>query len=93
MLNCFFLGTSRPLRQQGMHSVHPLPAVHSSTVTGDLVLVVFKVKLIIIAQLPMAKTQSKKGWEGEAEGVPCLHLPSVHNQQTKQTIVWGDPLC
>lgn len=34
-----------------MHLVHPLPAVHRSTVTWNLVLVIFKVKLIIIAEL------------------------------------------
>lgn len=34
-----------------MHSVHPLPAVHRSTVTWDLVLVIFKVKLVVIAEL------------------------------------------
>lgn len=44
------LGTSRPPRR-GVASVHPLAAVHGSTVTGDLVLVVLKVKLIVIAQL------------------------------------------
>lgn len=36
---------------RNMHSVHPLPAVHGATVTGDLVLVVLKVKLIVIAKL------------------------------------------
>lgn len=50
------LGTSRPPRR-GVASVHPLAAVHGSTVTGDLVLVVLKVKLIVIAQLPAKDTQ------------------------------------
>lgn len=43
-------GTSRPPRR-GVASVHPLAAIHGSAVTGDLVLVVLKVKLIVIAQL------------------------------------------
>lgn len=46
---------------RNMHSVHPLPAVHGATVTGDLVLVVLKVKLIVIAKLPTAKTQRQQG--------------------------------
>lgn len=61
VVNRFFLGTSRPLRQQGMLSVHPLPAVHGATVTRDLVLVVLEVELIVVAELPTAKTQSEKG--------------------------------
>lgn len=59
-----------------MRSVHPLAAVHGSTVTGDLVLVVFEVKLIVIAQLPTAKTQSQEGQEGRRKG-PCLHVPGL----------------
>lgn len=51
-------GTSRPPRR-GVASVHPLAAIHGSAVTGDLVLVVLKVKLIVIAQLP-AKTHSER---------------------------------
>lgn len=51
VVNRFFLGTSRPLRQQGMLSVHPLPAVHGATVTRDLVLVVLEVELIVVAEL------------------------------------------
>lgn len=44
-----------------MLSVHPLPAVHGATVTRDLVLVVLEVELIVVAELPTAKTQSEKG--------------------------------
>ena len=51
-------GRSRPPRR-GVASVHPLAAIHGSAVTGDLVLVVLKVKLIVIAQLS-AKTHSER---------------------------------
>lgn len=64
VLNRFFLGISRRPRPQGMPSVHPLPAVHGPAVTRNLVLVVFKVKLIVIAKLPAAKTQYERGWRG-----------------------------
>lgn len=32
-------------------SVHPLPAVYCATVTRDLMLVVFKVEFVVVAQL------------------------------------------
>lgn len=55
-LTRFFPGTSR--RRDGRNaSVHPLAAVHSPTVTRDLVLVVLEVELVVVAQLPTAKTQ------------------------------------
>lgn len=44
-----------------MLSVHPLAAVHGATVARDLVLVVLEVELVVVAELPMAKTQSEKG--------------------------------
>lgn len=72
VLNRFFLGTSRPPRQHGTRSVHPLPAVHGPAVTRNLVLVIFKVKLIVIAKLPTAKTQC----EGGQEGGGLLPLPA-----------------
>jgi hypothetical protein len=47
-----------------MHSVHPLPAVDRSAVARNLVLVVFEVKLIVVAELPTAKTQRERGHRG-----------------------------
>lgn len=34
-----------------MLSVHPFPAVNGTTVAGDLVLIIFKIKLIVITEL------------------------------------------
>lgn len=44
-----------------MLSVHPLAAVHGAAVARDLVLVVLEVELVVVAELPTAKTQSERG--------------------------------
>ena len=40
--------------------VHPLAAVKGSTVTGDLVLIVLQVKLVVIGQLDREKDREKE---------------------------------
>lgn len=60
-------------------------------------LVVFKVKLIVVAELPAAKTQSERagrggerGGGGGRGGLPCLHRPHrAHG--FRETCVLGLP--
>lgn len=70
-----------------MHSVHPLPAVHRSTVTWNLVLVIFKVKLIIIAELSMAKRESVSE-KGQCPSLSLLYFKTSKQNRHKPKQDW-----